>query len=173
MIRTIRWRAFQITQRQVGSTLSIGRQAGLNSSPTDIRRSMRIIIVADNASSLFGGEAFIPLNYFRILLARNVDVRLVVHARNKTELIKQFPDDQERLYFVEDTWLHKHLFHFGQYLPRRLAEATTGLVIHLTTQSSQRRIVRALVRTFGIDVVHQPVPVSPKTPLFMNDAAAT
>lgn len=125
---------------------------------------MRIIIVADNASSLFGGEAFIPLNYFRILLARNVDVRLVVHARNKTELIKQFPDDQERLYFVEDTWLHKRLFHFGQYLPRRLAEATTGLVIHLTTQSSQRRIVRALVRTFGIDVVHQPIPVSPKTP---------
>jgi len=99
---------------------------------------MRIIIVADNASSLFGGEAFIPLNYFRLLRARNVDVRLVVHARNKAELIGQFPEDQERLYFVEDTWLHKTMFRFGQYLPRRLAEATTGLVIHLTTQLSQR-----------------------------------
>src|SRR5438477_8703183 len=83
---------------------------------SEIGRPMLIIIVADNASSLFGGEAFIPLNYFRFLLARNVDVRLVVHARNKGELIKRFPNDQERLYFVEDTWLHKTLFHFGQDL---------------------------------------------------------
>jgi hypothetical protein len=37
---------------------------------------MRTIVVADNASSQFGGEAFIPLNYFRLLLARNEDVRL-------------------------------------------------------------------------------------------------
>jgi glycosyltransferase involved in cell wall biosynthesis len=125
---------------------------------------MRIIIVADNASSRFGGEAFIPLNYFRLLRARNVDVRLVVHARNKPELIERFPDDKDRLYFVEDTPLHKALFRVGQFLPRRLADATTGLVIHLTTQSSQRRIVRYLVKKYGIDVVHQPIPVSPKTP---------
>jgi glycosyltransferase involved in cell wall biosynthesis len=125
---------------------------------------MRIIIVADNASSRFGGEAFIPLNYFRLLRARNADVRLVVHARNRSELIERFPDDKDRLYFVEDTSLHKALFRFGQFLPRRLADATTGLVIHLTTQSSQRRIVRHLVKRYGIDVVHQPIPVSPKTP---------
>ena len=125
---------------------------------------MRIIIVADNASSLFGGEAFIPFNYFRLLRARNADVRLVVHARNRLELSSRFPDDGDRIFFVEDTWLHKALFRFGQYLPRRLADATTGLVIHLTTQLSQRRIVRDLVKTHDIDVVHQPIPVSPKTP---------
>jgi glycosyltransferase involved in cell wall biosynthesis len=125
---------------------------------------MRILIVADNASSLFGGEAFIPLNYFRLFRARNIDVRLVVHARNKSELVGRFPDDQERLVFVEDTWLHKALFRLGQYLPRRLADATTGLVIHLTTQLSQRRVVRELIKTHDIDVVHQPIPVSPKTP---------
>ena len=125
---------------------------------------MRIIIVADNASSFFGGEAFIPLNYFRLLRARNADVRLVVHARNRPELIERFAHDKDRLYFVEDTSLHKALFRFGQFLPRRLADATTGLVIHLTTQSSQRRIVRDLVKRHGIDVVHQPIPVSPKTP---------
>src|SRR6267142_4893199 len=125
---------------------------------------MRIILVADNASTLFGGEAFIPLNYFRLLRARNVDVRLVVHARNKAELIARFPEDWERLHFVEDTRLHKALFHAGEFLPRRLAEATTGLLIHLTTQLSQRRIVRDLVKRHGIDVVHQPIPVSPKTP---------
>ena len=51
---------------------------------------MRIIIVADNASRQFGGEAFIPLNCFRLLLARGHDVRLVVHGRNKSELTQQF-----------------------------------------------------------------------------------
>src|SRR6266851_9189027 len=125
---------------------------------------MRIILVADNASTRFGGEAFLPLNYFRLLRARNADVRLVVHARNKLELIERFSDDKDRLYFVEDTTLHKVLFRFGQFLPRRLADATTGLVIHLTTQLSQRQIVRDLIKTHPIDVVHQPIPVSPKTP---------
>src|SRR5437868_6749104 len=128
---------------------------------------MRIIIVADNASTLFGGEAFIPLNYFRLLRARNIDVRMVVHARNKSVLVHRFPNDQERLIFVQDTWLHKALFRFVQYLPRRLADATTGLLIHLTTQSAQRRIVRDLIKTYDIDVVHQPIPVSPKTPSLM------
>ncbi len=125
---------------------------------------MRIIIVADNASSRFGGEAFIPLNYFRLLRARNIDVKLLVHNRNKSELDELFPHDRDRLYFVQDTSLHKALFRFGQLLPRRLADATTGLIIHLTTQSSQRRVLRGLVKEYSIDVVHQPIPVSPKTP---------
>src|SRR6266700_2914631 len=125
---------------------------------------MRIVLVADNASAKFGGEAFIPLNYFRLLRSRNVDVRLVVHARNQAELIESFPADRARLHFVEDTWFHKALFRLGEALPRRLAEATTGLLIQLTTQLSQRRIIRDLVKQFGIDVVHQPIPVSPKTP---------
>jgi glycosyltransferase involved in cell wall biosynthesis len=125
---------------------------------------MQVILVADNASTVFGGEAFIPFNYFRLLLARKVDVRLVVHARNRTELIERFPDCQNRLYFVEDTWLHKALFRLGTFLPRRLADATTGLLLHLATQMVQRRIVRELVKKLAIDVVHQPIPVSPKTP---------
>jgi glycosyltransferase involved in cell wall biosynthesis len=125
---------------------------------------MRIVIVADNASSRFGGEAFIPLNYFRLLRARNADVRLLVHERNKSELLELFRHEQDRLYFVQDTSLHKALFRYGQLLPRRLADATTSLLIHLTTQSSQRRILRDLVKQYSIDVVHQPIPVSPKTP---------
>jgi glycosyltransferase involved in cell wall biosynthesis len=124
----------------------------------------RIIIVADNASTRFGGEAFIPFNYFRLLLARELDVRLVVHARNRAELTERFPGNLDRIHFVEDTWLHKFFFRAGQYLPRRLADATSGLLIHLATQLEQLRIVRDLVRRFGADVVHQPIPVSPKTP---------
>jgi glycosyltransferase involved in cell wall biosynthesis len=128
---------------------------------------MRIIIAADNASSRFGGEAFIPLNYFRLLLTREEDVRLIVHARNKSELIELFPNDLDRLYFVDDTLLHKVSFRVGQLLPRRLADATTGLLIHLSTQFVQRRIVRDLTRAHSIEVIHVPIPVSPKTPSLM------
>ena len=128
---------------------------------------MRILIVASNASRRFGGEAFIPLNYFRLLRRRNMDVRLVVHARNRPELTALFPDDLDRLCFVDDTSLHKKLNHFGQILPRRLADATTGFIIHLTTQLAQRRIIRELVKAHAIDVVHEPIPVSPKAPSLM------
>ena len=125
---------------------------------------MRVVIVADNASTRFGGEAFIPFNYFRLLLQRKVDVSLVVHARNRTELSGCFPESLERLHFVEDTWLHKALFRLGSFLPRRLAEATTGLLLHFATQSTQRRIIRRLVKELAVDVIHQPIPVSPKMP---------
>jgi len=125
---------------------------------------MQVILVADNASAGFGGEAFIPLNYFRLLLAREVDVRLVVHARVRAELVELFPDHLDRLHFVEDTWLHKALFRLGTFLPRRLADATTGLLLHLTTQLVQRNIVLSLVKKLAVDVIHQPIPVSPKTP---------
>jgi glycosyltransferase involved in cell wall biosynthesis len=125
---------------------------------------MHVILVADNASARFGGEAFIPLNYFRLLLAREVDVRLVVHARVRAELVELFPDHSDRLHFVEDIWLHKGLFRLGTFLPRRLADATTGLLLHLTTQLVQRKIVQNLAKKLAVDVIHQPIPVSPKTP---------
>jgi glycosyltransferase involved in cell wall biosynthesis len=128
---------------------------------------MRVLVVASNASRRMGGEAFIPLNYFRFLLARKIDVRLVVHARNRSELTALFCDDLDRLSFVEDTLLHKALHRLGQFIPRRLADATTGLIIHLSTQLAQRRAIRELVRTHTIDVVHEPIPVSPKSPSLM------
>lgn len=125
---------------------------------------MSVLIVADNASSRFGGEAFLPFNYFRLLRARNIDVRLLVHDRNKSELTAKFPEDLDRLYFVRDTLLHQTLSRLGSYLPRRVAEMTTGLVIQLTTQSAQRRLIQELVKVHRIEILHVPIPVSPKAP---------
>src|SRR6266702_9008844 len=125
---------------------------------------MRIVIIADNASSNFGGEAFIPLKYFQLLRSRKMDVQLLVHARNRDELTRLFKSDLDRIFFVEDTLLHKMLFKLGRFFPRRLAESTTGLLIHLTTQLSQRRILRQITKSNAIDVVHVPIPVSPKIP---------
>src|SRR5260221_396476 len=66
---------------------------------------MRILIVADNASNQFGGEAFLPFNYFRLLRARNIDARLLVHERNKAVLAAEFPKQLDRLHYVKDTQL--------------------------------------------------------------------
>ena len=125
---------------------------------------MHVVLVDNNASTRFGGEAFIPLNYFRLLLARKVDVRLIVHARVRAELVELFPDHSDPLHFVEDIWLHKALFRLGTFLPRRLADATTGLLLHLTTQLVQRRIIQNLIKELAVDVIHQSIPVSPKSP---------
>jgi hypothetical protein len=37
-----------------------------------------------------------------------------------------------------------------------------GILLHLTTQISQRRIIKKIVKEKKIDVIHQPTPVSPK-----------
>lgn len=128
---------------------------------------MRVVIVAEHASAEFGGEAFLPLNYFRLLRSRQIETWLVSHMRTQTELEGLFPDAIDHMHFVADTWLHRFLYHSGRLLPRRVAEATTGMLMHLYTEITQRQMVRQLVQEHQIDIVHQPIPVSPKQPSLM------
>jgi len=65
-------------------------------------------------------------------------------------------------------WLHKLLWRLGKLLPRRLSEITFGTLIGLFNQYLQRKMVRALIREQGIQLVHQPTPVSPKAPSFLS-----
>lgn len=133
---------------------------------------MRVVIVAEHASSKFGGEAFLPLHYFRLLRDRNIEAWLVVHGRTQAELQSLLPKECDRMYFVNDTWIHKFLWRFGQFLPSRVAFITSGLLSHLYTQNIQRSIVRELVLQHNIDVVHEPIPVSPKFPSLMYGVGA-
>jgi len=55
------------------------------------KQVMRIVIVAQNASTKFGGEALLPLNYFSILRSRQIETLLIVHARTQAELKALFP----------------------------------------------------------------------------------
>ncbi|MEL6460653.1 MAG: glycosyltransferase family 4 protein [Cyanobacteria bacterium J06621_15] len=130
---------------------------------------MQVLIVAEHASTQFGGEAFLPLNYFRLLRKRNIDTWLVVHQRTQTELESLFPEEFNRMHFIPDTWVHRLLCHLGAFLPRRLAFMTVGLISNLYTQSLQRQIVRELVKQNNIDIVHQTIPVSPKFPSLIFD----
>ncbi len=124
---------------------------------------MRVLIAAENASARMGGEAILPYHYFRLLRARGVDAHLIVHARVRDELVEVFAGELARLHFVEDLWLQKVLFKLGRVLPRRVDEATLGLVNQMLTQWGQRGVVRGLA-VAGVTVVHQPIPVSPRTP---------
>lgn len=128
---------------------------------------MRICIVAEHASYRFGGEAVLPLHYFARLRQRGVEAWLVVHSRTQSEIETLFPADKCRLRFTTDTWLHKFLLRLSGFLPRRVAEMTVGLVSQLVTQWEQRQVVRELIAREKIDLVHQPIPVSPRSPSLM------
>jgi glycosyltransferase involved in cell wall biosynthesis len=54
-------------------------------------------------------------------------------------------------------------------LPDRVALATFGFVIHSATQLAQQRAVRELVPRVRASIVHEPIPVSPRTPSMMHD----
>jgi glycosyltransferase involved in cell wall biosynthesis len=125
---------------------------------------MRICIVAEHASRRFGGEAFLPVHYFGLLRSRGVETWLVVHSRTRTELVELFAEDVDRILFVPDLWIHKLLFYLSRHLPRRLSEATLGLINQLITQFCQRSILRQLIQNHRIDVIHQPIPISPRFP---------
>ena len=65
--------------------------------------SIRVLIVAEHASAKFGGEAILPLHYYRVLRARNVPVWLLVHERTRAELTSLYPQDEAHLLFVQYT----------------------------------------------------------------------
>jgi glycosyltransferase involved in cell wall biosynthesis len=133
---------------------------------------MGILIVSEHASTRFGGEAALAFHYFRVMRARGLDVRLLTHARVRDELLARFPDDRDRLLFVEDSNAQKLLWRLGSRLPARVASFTTGFVSRGITQRAQRAIARRLVAEGRVRVVHQPMPVSPREPSLIADVGA-
>ncbi len=126
--------------------------------------ALRVAIVAENASFRFGGEASLPVHYFKRLRERGVEAWLVVHGRTRAELDALFPDDTERILSIPDRWYHKLLWQMGKPLPRRISSATFGTAMELVNQVLIRRMALELVRTHGVNLVHQPTPVSPRAP---------
>ena len=123
----------------------------------------RVLIVCESASAKFGGEAVLPLHYFRGLKKRGVPVWLLTHARTRDELSALFPGDPT-IRYVRDTLLNRAMDRLSRYLPHRLSNFTAGFVSRIGTQLAQRRVARQIVAQEHIDVVHQPMPVSPREP---------
>lgn len=141
------------------------QDAGVGARPPGTA-ALRVLIVSEHASARFGGEAALPLHYFRVLRNKGVDVWLVTHARTRDELEEAYPGEA-RIRYVEDTTLHRLMWRIGKRLPARIAYFTTGFVSRFAAQLTQRKIVRQLVEREGIDVIHQPMPVSPREPSMM------
>jgi glycosyltransferase involved in cell wall biosynthesis len=128
------------------------------------RRGVRVLIIAEHASARYGGEAILPLHIFRGLRRRGVDARMIVHGRTRDELKVLLPEDIDRIHLIPDDLSQRLLFRLGKYLPHRIGYFSTGLVSRLVTQWRARRIAKRLVAEHSVDLVHQPIPVSPREP---------
>ena len=134
--------------------------------------SMRILIVCEHASARFGGEAILPLHWFKYLRQAGDEVWLVSHSRTREEVVKLFPDCTDYLHFTEDTPWQQRLHRIRSKSSARMAHIVLDLWVHLITQLRQRRLVRELVRAHSIDWVFEPMPVSPRQPSLMSDVGA-
>lgn len=132
---------------------------------------LRVLIVCEHASARFGGEAALPLHYFRILRSRGHPVWLITHARTREELTQLFPGE-DRILYIEDTTLHRLMWHAARLLPAKLANFSVGYVSRVSCQLAQRRLARQLIAAQRIDIVHQPMPVSPREPSIMHGLGA-
>jgi glycosyltransferase involved in cell wall biosynthesis len=128
---------------------------------------IKVLITAEHASKKFGGEAVLPLHYFRLLNKRGFETRLIVHERTKAELDALFPNEKEFIFYIKDTAVHIWLLKFQQLFPRRLGEGSVGVLFRLFTQYFTRMRAKELIKKHGINIVHQPIPVSPKDPSLM------
>jgi len=137
--------------------------------PSNPASVLRVCIVAENASFRFGGEACLPLHYFSRLRRRSIDAWLVVHGRTRPELEALFSKDQDRIRYIPDRWYHRLMWKLSRYLPRRVSEATFGTLTLLINQLIQRRLIKQLIRDHGCNLIHQPIPVSPKAPSFISN----
>ncbi|RRH72475.1 glycosyltransferase family 4 protein [Falsigemmobacter faecalis] len=134
---------------------------------------MRIILVAEHASLRMGGEAALPIHYFRWLTERGIDTQMVTHARTRDELAALFPDHTARIHFLPDTALNRLCRQIGQHLPQRIGHFSVGYLSRHVTQRAARRKARALIaQTEGPVLVHQPIPVSPREPSLLYDMGA-
>jgi glycosyltransferase involved in cell wall biosynthesis len=130
-------------------------------------------MVVEHASMNMGGEAARPLHYFRVLRSRGVDVWMLTHERVREEVRTLVsPEDFRRFYFVPDTFSHKLFWRLGKMLPHQVRITTFGALSHFVTQLHQRRLAKRLVRELKIDVVHEPIPISPKQPSLLYDVGA-
>ncbi|MEQ8381247.1 MAG: glycosyltransferase family 4 protein [Coleofasciculus sp. A1-SPW-01] len=125
---------------------------------------IKVAIVSENASLKMGGEAALPLHYFRLLRKYNIPAWLLVHRRNKKELQSLFPGEMETIHFIEDTFLHRSIRILKRIVPSAIYEFSFNYILLMVTQYQVKYFLKTLIQNHKINLVHQPNPVSPKEP---------
>jgi glycosyltransferase involved in cell wall biosynthesis len=126
-------------------------------------KKLNILIVCEHASNQFGGEAVLPLNYFKLLSNTPNTVFLLTHSRTKQNLDSISELNHQHIYYIKDTALHQ----FFSRMSRTVLSPFAGIFAHLWTQFLQYLFVRKIVKEHQIDVVHEVAPVSPRQPSMM------
>ena len=129
--------------------------------------SLKILLVSDNCSKKMGGEAILPYHYFRTLKKKNIDVKLLVHERNRNELEELFKEYQSDIYYIKDTKMQMFFWKMGLKLPKMISDATFFTLLYLSSNLRMKKIAKKIVKEQKIDVVHQVTPVSAKAPSFI------
>lgn len=104
------------------------------------------------------------MHYFRCLRARGCRVTLMAHARNRADLESMFGTDCAQITYIEDTIWHKLIWNAGRPFPYQIRQFVFGTLLGLVNERYQARAIRALLAKGAVDLIHQPTPVSPKTP---------
>ena len=127
------------------------------------RERLRILLVADNVSRRMGGEAGKNLYYLQLLQKRNVDVRIICHARVRDELKQELSEENfKKIHFVEDSPLQIQLWKLGTHLPERLQTLIIAQMIRLDSQLKTREIAKQIIKKHDIQLVFEPSPITPK-----------
>ena len=79
---------------------------------------------------------------------------------------------RREFYYVEDAQMHSTFRWIQARTPLRMGSNPLYYLQVLVTQWRQRAAVAQLVKKLGIDVVHQPTPVSPRVPSLLVDLPA-
>jgi glycosyltransferase involved in cell wall biosynthesis len=123
-----------------------------------------VLVVAHYASERNGGEGAIPLRLFGRLRARGVPAWLLTHASARAELSGLLPPAElARVTFAPGIPGLGPVFTWGERLPAGPRTAAWAIT-QLERQAAMVPLARRLVRDLAIDVVHQPISVSPVVP---------
>ena len=133
---------------------------------------LSVLVVAANASTRWAGEAILPLHIFRGLLKAGHDAWMCVGNETKPELDELLGPDARRVFYIEDTRMHSAFRLVQARIPTWIGFNPLYYSQVLATQWRQRGAVAQLVKELGIDVVHQPTPVSPRVPSLLVDLPA-
>jgi glycosyltransferase involved in cell wall biosynthesis len=125
---------------------------------------VRVLVVGHYASERHGGEASIPLRLFGRLRARGVETWLLTHISERPELSRLLPTAEfGRVIFAPGLRGFGPVFTLGERLPAGL-RTIAWAVTQIERQVAMVPVIRRLVRELAIDVVHQPISVSPVIP---------
>jgi len=94
-----------------------------------VQPPLRVAIVAEHASLAFGGEAALPLHWFRVLRKRGVEAWLITHARTHDELRRRLDDLGRSILFVPATWRHRAIWRVGRRLLKQVQDFSRSVVV--------------------------------------------